>query len=255
VIPAFIQRTSKTECYSTPRWAVRALLEREKFRGMMLDPCCGEGAILSTLFEAGYECMGSEIRQASEVPRRVASVPVFYGSDFLDPGEYEPCSVDNIITNPPFSIAMEFAERCLIVAAGKIALFLRIQFLESEKRVLLFSRQMLSRVYIFTKRVALWPEGTPAEKRSGASTVTYAWFVFDKGYQGEPVLSWIDGAAETRHRNKGDGDGYDPPSRSRGLPPLFGHSEHAGGRAPSAPPSIGVQEPSYEESLSPKDAG
>ena len=54
------------------------------------------------------------------------------GVDFLT--ESYPSKFDNVITNPPFSLAKEFAERALEISREKVILFAKIQFLEGQQR-------------------------------------------------------------------------------------------------------------------------
>ena len=54
------------------------------------------------------------------------------GVDFLT--ENYPEKFNNVITNPPFSLAKEFAEKALEVSTGKVILFAKIQFLEGRQR-------------------------------------------------------------------------------------------------------------------------
>lgn len=68
-------------------------------------------------------------------------------------------------------------------------MFLKLSFLESERRKSMFENSPLKTVYVFSKRVQLYPEGQPKPKNSG--TIAYAWFVWEKGYAGEPMIKWI----------------------------------------------------------------
>ena len=40
--------------YPTPRWGTLALLEHVGFKGLILEPCCGEGDMSEVLVEHGY---------------------------------------------------------------------------------------------------------------------------------------------------------------------------------------------------------
>ena len=55
----------------------------------------------------------------------------FLKHDFLD------YKFDNIITNPPYSLAQEFLEKGMKIINnnGQIAMFLKIQFLEGRKKI------------------------------------------------------------------------------------------------------------------------
>ncbi|HYE10736.1 MAG TPA: hypothetical protein VEF53_11205 [Patescibacteria group bacterium] len=47
----------------------------------------------------------------------------------------------------------------------------------------------LKTVYIFSSRLTMWPEEEERPKEGGC--VAYAWFVWEKGYMGLPVIKWI----------------------------------------------------------------
>lgn len=114
--------------YATEPAAVEWLCKLEKFNHKVLEPSCGAGHISEVLKAHGYEVDSRDI------------VDRGYGTqaDFL--------SIDNqhfdgdIITNPPYSLAQEFVEKSLsIISDGhKVAMFLKITFLEGKKRKELF---------------------------------------------------------------------------------------------------------------------
>lgn len=43
--------------YQTPEWATQSLIDREKFRGSIWEPACGNSAITGVLRKAGYYVM------------------------------------------------------------------------------------------------------------------------------------------------------------------------------------------------------
>jgi hypothetical protein len=77
-----------------------------------------------------------------------------------------------IITNPPYKLALEFAEACLAVAGqrGVVALFLRIGFIASLRRSA-FHREHPSDVFILAKRPSFTGDGK-------SDACEYAWFCF-----------------------------------------------------------------------------
>lgn len=110
--------------------------------------------------------------------------------DFLTTAKADfPMSPD-IITNPPYSIATEFVQHCLDVSmdSTKIAMFLKIQFLESKKRWELFKNNPPKKVYVFVNRVNCGKNGVFGKE---SSAVCYAWFIWEKGFNGKPTIDWI----------------------------------------------------------------
>jgi hypothetical protein len=83
-----------------------------------------------------------------------------------------------VITNPPFSLAEDFARQALKVAGahGTVTLFLRLAFLEGAKRAA-FHREHPADVYVLPTRPVFRPD-------LGADRWAYAWFVWGPGRGG-----------------------------------------------------------------------
>lgn len=96
----------------------------------------------------------------------------------------------DIITNPPYALAKEFVEHALDISMDsvKVAMFLKIQFLESKKRYELFKKYPPKKIYVFVNRVNCGKNGIFGKE---SSAVCYAWFVWEKGYKGLPQVDWI----------------------------------------------------------------
>lgn len=71
----------------------------------------------------------------------------------------------------------------------KVAMFLKLTFLESKARQKLFEKYPPKTIYVFRNRVDCWKNGIKPDKPSKA--VCYAWFVWEKGFKGDPVIKWI----------------------------------------------------------------
>lgn len=114
--------------YATEPSATDWLTRIEHFDGPILEPSCGEGHISQQLISAGYEVVSRDLADRG------------YGevADFL--------SLKNtrwegdIVTNPPYAFAQEFVEKALsIIPEGrKVAMFLKLTFLEGKRRATLF---------------------------------------------------------------------------------------------------------------------
>lgn len=178
-----VRRTSKTDNYSTPAEAVAALRERESFAATIFEPAAGEGSIARSL--PGHEVTTADIRELPGVD--------YPGVDlFSERAAFITCFTKfDIITNPPYSIALPFAKRCLELAERKVALLLRIQFLEGIRRREWLESSPLKAIYVFSNRIVMWPEGTEERIKTNNGTQCFAWFVWDKEYTGEPVVRWV----------------------------------------------------------------
>lgn len=112
----------KEDYYATDPRCVSELLQVERFKRDILEPCCGEGHISKELEKHGYNVTSSDL-----IDRGFGTTKDLFS--------YEHWSGD-IITNPPYKNAVKYVKHCLdIVDSGsKVAMFLKITFLESKER-------------------------------------------------------------------------------------------------------------------------
>lgn len=172
--------------YVEPRWAVDLLLDAERFAGNVWDPACGSGNIPAACRSRGLRAFGSD---------KVYRGWGLRAADFLEEGrapDVDP-PYDNIITNPPYAHAEAFIHRGLEIARFKVAMLLRLSFLESRRRAEMFATTPLARVHVFAERVSMPPghllEAGEVEAKGG--TIAFAWFVWSHDHQGPPTLSWL----------------------------------------------------------------
>lgn len=171
----------ENDYYATPPESTIALLEREKFFGGILEPCCGEGHISEVLKNYGYEVISNDL-----VDRGYGE----FNEDYLKATELK---ADNVVTNPPFKYAKEFIEKSLHDTTGKVAMFCKVQLLEGVSRREMFENTPLKTVYVFTKRQNPLRNGSPVDEngKKWSSTMCFAWFVWEHGYKGKPAIKWI----------------------------------------------------------------
>ena len=166
--------------YATEPKALELLLERETFDLCIWECACGEGHLANVLKEHGYMVKATDL-----IDRGYGTG----GVDFLKcEGEYH-C---DIITNPPYKYAKEFVEKALsLIPDGKrVAMFLKLQFLEGKARRKMFEKYPPRYIYVSTSRLCCAMNGD-FEKYSKSNAVTYAWFIWEKGYTGEPTVRWF----------------------------------------------------------------
>ena len=71
-------------------------------------------------------------------------------------------------------------------------MFLRLQFLEGKKRKQLFTNFPPTKVLISSSRILCAKNGDfERMKQGGGSAVAYAWIIWEKGYQGDPIIKWF----------------------------------------------------------------
>jgi hypothetical protein len=168
---------SPHDFYPTHRIAIEPLLQRETFVGPIWEPAAGTGAISSVLIEHGYDVISTDRYEYGYCEG---------GVDFLDATTNLP-KVASIVTNPPFCHAQQFVERALEATTDKVALLLRLNFLEGNRRKAMFESTPLEKVYVFSFRLPFMrPRATVK-----AGMITFAWFLWKHGYRGEPIIRWI----------------------------------------------------------------
>jgi hypothetical protein len=164
--------------YATDPKAVDMLLDMEQFNRDIWEPACGEGHMTNVL-----EARGHNVRCTDLIDRGVGTG----GVDFL--------GIDNmewhgdIITNPPYKYSLEFVEKALsiIPTGNKVAMFLKIQFLESQGRKHFLRTFPPKTVYVASNRIECAINGD----FRGTSAVCYAWYVWEKGFKGTTELKWF----------------------------------------------------------------
>ena len=165
--------------YPTPMPVIQNLLAREDFSGTIWEPACGEGNISNVLINNGYNVISSDI------------IDYNFGRihDFLNPTDkVDYAIVDNVITNPPFSHALQFIKMSKKYSRKKIAFLLKTQFLEGVQRHSMFQDKEfpLKGIYQFTRRVTF-----PTPNSTNGGMISFAWFIWERGYVGEPTIDWI----------------------------------------------------------------
>lgn len=162
----------KSDFYQTPFCLTRELLEREKLEGTILEPACGEKAIVKVLHEYGYDPDFDDINA---------------NKDFLK----ETQTYDTIITNPPFSLANEFILHAKKIYNRKIAMLLPLSYLHGQKRYESGIFKQLKTVYVFT-RYPLLTDTIREDGKIETGMMVYAWYIWEKPWRAKPLIDWID---------------------------------------------------------------
>ena len=155
------------------------------------------GFIPSVVWECacGTGCLSERLKQYCHGVVSTDAIDRGYGQvqDFLLAKEM-PSGCSCIITNPPYKLATEFIIHALSLLpdGGRCIMFLKTTFLEGEKRHrLLFSKYPPQRILQFSKRVLCAKNAEFQKMCKVGSAVSYAWFVWEKGYKGETTITWI----------------------------------------------------------------
>jgi methylase of polypeptide subunit release factors len=151
----------------TPKYVTEALLEREKFEGSILEPCCGAGAISTVLQSKGYQVISSDKNN--------------YGFGFQRDLFTIAEPAENIITNPPFTKQSKVKCHLLSITSKKLALLWYVKSLGFEVETK--TSRNLKTVYVFPEKIA-WQEIK--------INWLFAWYVWEKGYEGSVSIHWLE---------------------------------------------------------------
>lgn len=168
------------EHYVEPGWCSRRLFEEEHFEGQIWDPCCGFGRI----------------------PESAKTRNSIYASDIVDRGyvglnevaDFLKCddqqASPNIVCNPPFNIAANFALHALsLQATGKVAMIFPTARLNAAHWL---RETPLARVWLMTPRPSMPPGHTiTAGEKPGGGKMDFCWLVWTKGRFGPATIEWL----------------------------------------------------------------
>lgn len=174
--------------YATDPKALEVFLDKIEEDGIKLhnniwECACGEGHLSKVLESRSYKVWSTDL------------VDRGYGNgntDFLKSIPDSWCG--DVLTNPPYKYAKEFVEKALEVTriGTYTVMFLKIQFLEGQARKELFKKYPPKYVYVNSKRQVCAKNGDFDKYANGTGTaICYCWFVWQKGFNGEPIIRWI----------------------------------------------------------------
>ena len=181
--------------FPSPPWSTRALCEHvigvDHCHGRSVwEPAAGEGHMADVLAEYFGHVRASDVHDYG-CHHAIGS---FTGSgpDVIAWNNQHHSDPDWIITNPPFTLAAEFAQRAIREARHGVALLVRTAWLEGGERWrTLFSIMPPATVALFAERVPM----VKGRWDPDASTATsYAWVVWRKPFMAfdpETRLVWI----------------------------------------------------------------
>jgi hypothetical protein len=179
VMSGRIEPRDSLDLFCTPPWATRALLHFLADRGLVnrrmyaWEPAAGLGHMARVLDERFHTVFTSDVHDYGFDLDFVGSF-VGEGPDVVR--DISPMLIDWIITNPPFNLACEFAERAIDLA--NTALLVRSVWAEGVDRYRrIFENYKPSYIAQFSERVPMvkgrWdPTATTA--------TSYAWFIWVK---------------------------------------------------------------------------
>ena len=140
---------------------------------------CGTGHLSEVLKKRGFNVYSTDVIERG------------YGIGNIDFLKQSLKFNGDILTNPPFKYAEKFVEKAMSLLKNGyyLILFLKIQFLEGQKRKDLFKQYPPQYVYVNSKRQLCAMNGEFEKYKSTA--ICYCWFIWEKGWKGETIVRWI----------------------------------------------------------------
>lgn len=172
----------ENDFYATDPKALEMLLDIESFSHNVWECACGAGHLSKVLEKRGYNVLSTDL-----IDRGFGQG----GVDFL---EQDQLFDGDIITNPPYRIAKEFVEHAIerVTEGRKVAMFLKLQFLEGRARRELFDKYPPKTIYVSTGRISCYRNGyVSKEQKNSNNAQAFAWFIWESGYKGETVIKWF----------------------------------------------------------------
>ena len=170
--------------YATSPEAIDALKKKVDLPYTILEPACGTGCLSERLKELGHNVLSYDL-----VDRGYGEVQNFF--EMLSIPDDCKC----ILTNPPYKYATEFVLHALelVPVGGLVCMFLKTTFLEGKQRYnRLFKITPPIKVLQFSERILCAKNAEFDYMRAhGGSAVSYAWYIWRKGYKGQTIIDWI----------------------------------------------------------------
>ena len=167
--------------YATDPKAAELLLGVEIFSSVVWKPACGEGHLAKVFEQAGYQVRSTDLIYRGYGEKQPLDFLSYDGKPFDG----------DIITNPPYTKGAQFVEKAIetIADGHKVAMYLKLIFLETKARRAFFEKYPPRTVYVLSNRIKCAKNGD--FEHTGSSAIAYAWYVWDKGYTGDPIIRWI----------------------------------------------------------------
>lgn len=177
----------RNDFYATDPNSLKIFLDRLKVDNLEIDkniwePCVGSGTLADVLKNYGYTVTCSDIIDRG-YPNTILQDFLIIDNNYKWHGD--------ILTNPAFNCALDIIKKALqIVDTGhKVIMFLKLTYLEGKARKNFYKENPPKYIYIFSERQTCYINGDFSVKKG--SSVCYCWYIWEKGFKGEPVIRWL----------------------------------------------------------------
>lgn len=168
------------DAYFTPPEMTVALMERQKFRGVVWEPACGAGNMSEVVNRYGLPVVSSDVFNYG--------FPGTIRHDFLT--DRPTWWFDSVVTNPPYSgkVIRPWIKRACALNPERLALLLPVNGFADFIEPGLMGKMRLRRIIVFDRRRK--SGATLKFKHANGNYFAHrwpsCWFVAEYGYKGGP---------------------------------------------------------------------
>lgn len=176
------------ETFRTPAYSYAPLLDYRPdwFTGIGFDPSAGDGRMIREIIRRG----NPGPHHLNDIRPEELSGLLHYGhataQNYLDMVDVPGC--DFMITNPPFTLAVEFVEKARQHVRGPICILQSIAWQSTRRRSEWLRAAGLAFVLNLPRRPR-WEVDTG--DKIGKNIWDFAWFVFLPGHSGGTTMDWL----------------------------------------------------------------
>jgi hypothetical protein len=172
-------------------------VEREKDDLYTTDPVATKKLLDAYNFSKVWECAAglrdmSKIFDAKGILSKESDLHSRDLVDSIDFLTYSGGWDGDIVTNPPYKHALEFVKKANSLCAPnyrKVAMLLRLQFLEGIERGEYFEHHPPTLVMPFSRRIKCYQGG---KKDTSSPAMAFAWFIWDHSIEGrQTLIKWL----------------------------------------------------------------
>lgn len=173
--------------YPTPPLCTYILCKYGNVPHSVIEPCAGRGNISIELERNGHEVVSRDLFAYEN-----SLVEIKTGCDVFTSADP---SIQGLVTNPPYE--KNLPARILEYGINNFtytALFVRLTFLEGQKRFKIFTKNPPTKIIIFSDRVRFGEyDHEPVEENEQiGGMICYAWVIFSKlAPPGETQVKWV----------------------------------------------------------------
>ena len=181
-------RAKRYEVFRTPAYCFELLFDRhpEWFVGRGFDPAAGDGRMIREIVRRGNHGphFVNDIRE-EEMPKMMDCGHATIG-DYLAMSDRPQC--DFMITNPPFTKAVEFVQKAREHVSGPICILQSTRWQGTQKRSEWLRTAGLALVLNLPRRPQ-WEVDSGDVVRN--NVMDFAWYIFLPDHDGRPEMDWL----------------------------------------------------------------